>query len=368
MRKKTIKIIGEMKRVDERDIIFSRFDYREGTKIFDEYYKTKPEYKEKDNEIRKIPDILSSQHIEKKPSLIPLAAAEFEFLEHLLTQVNGDVLPERLELSPLRNTQLIKRIARYLGADDCGLTQLNQNYIYSHVGRGPEPYGEVIECNHPFAITFAVEMDLDMIHSAPLAPVIVETGKKYVEAARISIILANYIRRLGYPARAHIAGSNYQCILPPLAAQAGLGELGRLGILITEKFGPRARLGLVTTGLPLIPDETKLFGIQNFCEKCQKCARNCPSQAIPYGEKTEENGVLKWTINREECYRFWRKAGTDCAICIAICPYSKTHNTFHGFIRKLIGKSSLAQSFSIWGDDLFYGRFLKGGRESSIGL
>jgi epoxyqueuosine reductase QueG len=145
-------------------------------------------------------------------------------------------------------------------------------------------------------------------------------------------------------------------MLPPLGWDAGLGELGRIGTLITSKFGPRARLGLITTSLPLKPDEPKIFGIQEFCEKCQKCAVNCPAQAIPHDEKQEENGVLKWVLNREKCYRYWRQAGTDCAICMYVCPFSKPVNLFHNSIRTLASQSSLAQSLSVWGDDFFYGR------------
>lgn len=356
-KKKSIKIVGQQKRVDERDIIFARFDYKEGTEIFDDYYRRRPEYKDIDNKIRKIAEVLSPSHIKKSPWLFSLAAAEFDFLEHQITEVSADKNKEKFNSSPAENTRRIKKVIGYLGSEACGICLLNQPYVYSHVGRGPEPYGKQIELEHKYAIVFAVEMDTAMIASAPRAPVIVETGKKYVEAARISITAALLIRRLGYPARAHIAGSNYQAILPPLGWKAGLGELGRLGILITRKFGPRARLGLVTTDLPLTPDRPKALGIQDFCQKCKKCARNCPAQAIPYGDKTEENGVLKWVLNREECYHFWRKAGTDCAVCIYVCPYSKPVNIFHDSIRKMTEKSAAAQGLSIWGDDFFYGRF-----------
>jgi len=252
---------------------------------------------------------------------------------------------------------MTKGIIKYLGSDLCGICVLNQAYVYSHVGRGPEHYGKRIKLEHRYAIAFALEMDLGMVASAPKEPVIVETGKKYVEAAKISIIVADFIRRIGYPARAHVAGSNYQAMLSPLAWQAGLGEVGRLGILITSKYGPKARLGLITTDFPLAVDKPRKLGIQNFCQKCQKCARNCPAQAIPYEEKTEENGVMKWVLKREECYKFWRKAGTDCAVCIYVCPYGKSANVFHNFIRKMTEKSSAAQSFSVSADDFFYGRF-----------
>lgn len=356
LKRKPTVIVGKQKKIDERDVIFARFEYNEGTETYEEYYSRRPELKKIDDEIRKIPDILSPPHLKKNPLLFSLASAEFDFLEHQLTQVSGRESREKSQLSPSENTRIIKEIIKYLGSDLCGICLLNQAYVYSHVGRGPEHYGEEIKLEHKYAIAFALEMDLGMVAAAPKEPVIVETGKKYVEAAKISIIVADFIRRLGYPARAHIAGSNYQAMLPPLAWLAGLGELGRLGILITSKYGPRARLGLITTDLPLVADKPKKLGIQNFCQKCQKCARNCPAQAIPYEEKAEENGVMKWVLNREECYKFWRKAGTDCAVCIYVCPYSKSDNAFHNFIRKMTENSSAAQSFSVWADDLFYGR------------
>jgi len=366
--KKSIQIIGEQKKIDERDVIFARFDYREGTEIFKEYYKRRPDYKEIDEEIRKIPDILSPSNLKKNPLSFSLAAAEFDFLEHQITQVDGEKCDEKIALSSLANTHIIKKFIHYLGSDCCGIAPLNQAYAYSHVGRGPEPYGQEINLKHKYAIVFALQMDYGMISSAPQAPVIVETGKKYIEAARISIIIASFIRYLGYSARAHIAGSNYQALLPPLAWEAGLGELGRLGILITWKYGPRARLGLVTTALPLMADKPRILGIQSFCQKCQKCAKNCPAQAIPFKGKIEENGVLKWVLDREECYKFWRKAGTDCAVCIFVCPYSKPENLFHNLIRKLTKRSSFSQTLSIWGDDLFYGRFPRYRKKTLIGI
>jgi len=354
--KKAIEIAGAMKKIDERDVIFARFDYEEGGQIFQDYYKGHPEYESIDREIRELHEVLTPPHLKKDPVLFSLAAAEFDFLEHLLTEVVGKKSPNKESLSKEKNTKTIKNVICYLGSNLCGICVLNQSYVYSHVGRGPESYGHEIELDHKYAIVFAVEMDLAMVSAAPKAPVIVETAKKYVEAAKISIIAANFIRRLGFSARAHIAGSNYQAMLPPLGWEAGLGELGRLGILITSKHGPRARLGLITTDLPLIPDNPKVLGIQDFCDKCQKCARNCPAQAISYGEKVEENGVIRWVLNREECYRYWRKAGTDCAMCICVCPYSKPDNIFHNFVRKAASTSSSAQTLSVWGDDFFYGR------------
>ena len=50
------------------------------------------------------------------------------------------------------------------------------------------------------------------------------------------------IRRLGYPARAHIDG-NYRVIAPLVARDAGLGEIGRMGLLMTPRSRPARPAG-----------------------------------------------------------------------------------------------------------------------------
>ncbi len=350
------EIVETPQRIDERDTIFARFELQEGSDRYADYYRNQPGLKDKDGKIRNIPDILSEPHKKRNPWPFSLAAAEFDFLEAQTGKVAGGTTGAHIDLGPARNTRVVKEVLRYLGAPVSGIAPLNPLYVYSHVGRGPEPYGSEIILKHQFAITFALEMDLTMVAAAPGPPVIVETGRRYVEAARISLILAGFIRGLGYPARAHIAGSNYQVVLPPVAWQAGLGEIGRIGILITEASGPRARLGLVTTDLPLLPDAPRVLGIQDFCSRCSKCARNCPAQAIPHGEKEAENGVLKWVIDREKCYEFWRTSGTDCAVCLSVCPYSHAHSPLHRVAKRLASLSPAWQALLIKGDDLLYGR------------
>jgi len=343
-------------RIDERDVIFARFDLEEGTPRFDEYYARRPQYREPDEEIRKLPDIFSPSHVIKAPALFALADAEFEWLEHQLVTVEGPVSPGRGFRGAEANTRIVKETVRYLGADLCGVCEMEPAFIYSHVGRGPEPYGKAIELSHSFAVVFAVQMDFFMIAAAPQAPVIVETGQQYLAAARIASVTAGMIRRLGFPARAHMAGSNYAALVPPLAWKAGLGELGRIGFLLTEKYGPRVRLGLITTDMPLAPDQPDVFGVQDFCVRCRKCALNCPSHAIPEGDRDYDNGVLRWVIDRESCYRYWRKAGTDCARCIFVCPYSKPDTSLHRAVRWASARSCAAQFVAVKADDFFYGR------------
>ncbi len=172
----------------------------------------------------------------------------------------------------------------------------------------------------------------------------------------IAVELARYIRNLGYPARAHVSDSNYQIMMPAVAHDAGLGELSRMGYLISRKFGARVRLGGITTNLPLVPDRPVVFGVQDFCQVCLKCAENCPSSAIPTGAKTTVRGVEKWQLNIQSCHRYWRVAGTDCGLCMRVCPFSHPPTFLHNIVRKGIAHSAIARRMSVWGDDLLYGR------------
>ena len=363
---KKIQVTKNPDRVDERDVIFARFDLPAGSPEFKAYYERNPQYKEKDLDIRRLPDILDPGRLSQSNGDFALAAAEFDHLEHQLTAVDGPVHDRIHEGSPDENRKRIDRAMSFLGAETWGVCELDRAYLYSHVGRGPAPYGQPIESSHRYAVVFTVEMSREMIKNAPGPPVIVETAGRYVKVADISIMLAGWLRWLGYGARAHIAGSNYQAMLVPLAWAAGLGELARMGILITPRLGPRVRLGLVTTELPLTLDKPSAFGVQDFCMKCLKCARSCPSMAISMEMPREDNGVLRWVINREECYRYWRKVGTDCSVCVSVCPYSKADNLLHSAVRNLASRSKAFQSLSVWGDDVFYGRKRRHMRGASI--
>ncbi|MBN1273609.1 MAG: reductive dehalogenase [Candidatus Aminicenantes bacterium] len=354
--KSSISIRSEIKKIDQRDIIFARFELEKGTEKYNNYYKRFPERKAGDDKIRKRPDILTPDHIRKDPYLFNLAAAEFDFLEQQLTLVDGDKATKKTPVTAEDFTKYVKKVLKYLGAVDSGVCLLDQKYIYSHVGRGPEEYGSRIVNQHKYAVVFVIEKDFGMISCAPEAPVVVETAKCYLEIAHIGIVCAGLIRRLGYNARAHIAGSNYQAMVTPMAWKAGLGELGRVGILVHPRLGPRIRLGLITTDIPLVPTGPRVWGIQDFCERCRKCALNCPGRAIPENGKAVENGVEKWVIEREKCYYYWRKVGTDCSTCILTCPFSKPDNFFHGIIRWMALSSRWIQPLLVKGDDFFYGK------------
>jgi len=142
----------------------------------------------------------------------------------------------------------------------------------------------------------------------------------------------------------------------PIAVDAGLGELGRLGLLISPAFGPRVRLTVVTTNAPLAQDPPVSFGAAAFCEICKKCADGCPANAISKGAPETVAGVRKWQSRDDTCYRHWRTVGTDCALCLRVCPFSHPKNPVHNLVRWAIRRNGLTRRLALWGDDLCYGR------------
>jgi epoxyqueuosine reductase QueG len=143
----------------------------------------------------------------------------------------------------------------------------------------------------------------------------------------------------------------------PLAIDAGLGELGRFGYLIADRFGPRVRLFAVQTDMPLIPDKPVDLGAQKFCEACLKCAESCPSKSIPQDrEKTVVRGIERWKLSEETCFEYWGKIGTDCCVCMAICPYSRPYRGIHKVVRLMLKLSFLARVLLPHVDNIMYGR------------
>ncbi|MBN1466696.1 4Fe-4S dicluster domain-containing protein [candidate division KSB1 bacterium] len=157
---------------------------------------------------------------------------------------------------------------------------------------------------------------------------------------------------------------NYLMPLPAIASDAGLGEVGRLGYLIHPRYGARIRLGAVTTDMPLAADSSILFGVQDFCRICLKCATHCPAGAISFGEEKQVRGVCKWSTNQEACYKYWRSIGTDCGICMRVCPFSKPNNMVHSVIRTFIRRNVISRQIAVWGDKLLYDyRTVKGNKK-----
>ena len=342
--------------VDEREIMFARARLIPGTDKYQKYYQEHPHHKGPDDSSRDKPGLLSPEASLTDPLQTAAADASFFLTEALHEAVDGPVAESKIKTSPEEFTQTIKYLAAHYGALDTGITALKPGHIYSHIGRGSGVYGDPVVLDHQYAIAFTVEMDFELTGSAPFPPITMESGRQYAEFARVAVQMAAFIRSLGYPARAHIDG-NYRVITPLVGRDAGLGEIGRMGLLMTPLQGPRVRVGVVTTDLPLVTTDYQVDqSVLDFCEICKKCAVNCPSQSISHQERSIDNGVLRWKINPESCYHYWTIIGTDCGKCMAVCPYSHPDNWVHNLVRWGIAKSGTFRRAALFLDDFFYGK------------
>ncbi|MFX0168221.1 MAG: reductive dehalogenase [Candidatus Hodarchaeota archaeon] len=222
--------------------------------------------------------------------------------------------------SPVQVSRYIKRAAKLYGASLTGICRINLNWIYADTD---------IPNDCTSAIVMAIEMDPEGIAASPAIPAAAATGVGYSRMGFVLALLGEFIRNLGYTA---IQCGNDTGLSIPLAIDAGLGQLGRHGLLITPQYGSRVRLCKIFTNLPLEPDKPIEFGVTKFCRRCKRCAEACEVDAISMKDeptftptcKSNNSGVLKWHVDAELCYQFWCDNGGDCSTCIAVCPYTRS--------------------------------------------
>ena len=362
-------IVGEVKRYDERDIVFARNrSLRPETEQYKTYYELHPEFEEYDAVRRKRGGPLGKPGSIDKPKDRPNVAATLASLAiplHLSQpeKFNPVTHPEfnrqRVKLAPDEASARLKGYTRSIGAALVGITAINPLWIYSYRGEifneNWEDWGREIELNHRYAVVFATEMTFELVGTAPHSSTTIASMANYASGAFIATQLAAFIANLGYSATAnHLR--HYDAALVPLAVDAGLGEAGRLGYLMTKDFGPRVRLGAVTTDLPLRPDNPIDIGVEDFCKICKKCAHCCPSNSIPLDDPQAVNGTRRWKLNAETCFDYWGKVGTDCNICMRACPWSHANTFPHKLIRAMITRNRYSRRLFNLMDDIFYGK------------
>ena len=265
---------------------------------------------------------------------------------------------------PGKRTRIVKTAATYLGASAVGVCQLNPDWIYSHRfdprNLAHEPIDDIPE-DCTTAIVMVHEMDYTLMKTAPSYGENAATGRGYSTMAHVASSVAHFLRDLGYKA---IPSGNDTALSIPLAIDAGLGEIGRNGLLITPQFGPRVRISKVFTNLSLVPDKPVEIGVRQMCEVCGKCAKSCPGKAIAPGEPTEKgptlsnnHGIFKWYINPEKCFQFWVRNKGDCANCIRVCVFNKPDSPLHRFVRWHVKNLPQFDNLYLKMDDVFgYGK------------
>ena len=199
----------------------------------------------------------------------------------------------RLEVhDPSIITRDIKKTAHYFGADVVGICILDKLWVYSHTYEPPRPgQGDVsitssgesksqeIPSDYEYAVVMGFQEDYEIIKYYPTYISEAPIGLGYSKMAITNAHLSSFIRNLGY--KAIDCSINDVALSIPMAMQAGIGDQGRNGLLISPRFGARLRLSKVITDLPLVADSPIDFGVTEFCAVCKKCADQCPSDSYP---------------------------------------------------------------------------------------
>lgn len=250
----------------------------------------------------------------------------------------------------------VKHAAKFYGASQAGVAELNPLWLY---GDHYSPRKDERERTIPVlsegerfeqtdeawyipksmnrVISLAFEEYYYGIGNSPGRLASAATGDGYSRMAVTSSSLAEFIRALGYRA---IPAGNGVGLSIPMAIDAGLGQLGRMGILVTPKYGPRVRLAKVITDMPLIPDTPINFGVTEFCNACKLCATQCPSGSVTKDEQTWKGnsvsnnpGIYKWYTHPESCFDF---NGFSCSNCKRVCPFNKPNNSWLHKMTRLV--------------------------------
>jgi len=373
----TYEIVGEVSRFDERDNVFSRERLIPGSPEERAYHAAHPELVKVDRRIAAFIQQVNQPGESAAQVETALYNATFGPVAGLALPdvVDGEVAPTRVEVDPAWMAARIKALARLLGADDVRIGPLNPAWVYSrrgtppffpdhrpnppHFSGLPEGYQDVewgapVEVPHRTAISMAFAQDHDLLSTGGTPFSDFEVGRVYALGALVAVHLGAYIRALGWPARAHHL-RNYGVLVVPVAVDAGLGELGRCGYLIHPRLGANLRLACVTTDLPLALDPPVDLGIQDYCDKCLKCAVNCPSGAIPKGDKVIVRGVRKWQIDPEKCLLYWSHLGSACTICQTVCPLSRPRTLLNRALAWMAFHVPAARRLLIRADDVLHG-------------
>lgn len=246
-----------------------------------------------------------------------------------LTQLR-DGPEDQLDLgTPTEVAAIVKRVAKTFGADLVGICAHDERWVYTERYARHADEGRPVDL--PDGLTSVIvlgqAMDHDLVDTVPSALSGAATGLGYSKDVLVLLATAQWLRNLGYKA---VPSLNDSALVIPQAIQAGLGEYGRHGLVITPEFGPRVRFGKIFTDAPVAHDTPIRFGVTEFCESCRRCTDACPPKAIADGQpvavklnRSSIGGVRKWTTDGEKCFSYWGQIASDCMICIRVCPYNK---------------------------------------------
>jgi reductive dehalogenase len=305
------------------------------------------------------PAAFNLQHntISHDPFIRVSAPNHFADRRHFLTNVvnqasKGKTSSKRVEVKDAAAmARHIKAVAKYMGADIVTIAAAHPSFMYAgnryvqdgtaedaHEKDTPEQLCQ----RFPFLVfaTTAWPYETLQAHRHHIGDSAYHVSQ--MKGNMILKSLEGYIKELGYTALRGVANPQ------ATALSSGAGELGRNGLVISEKYGARVHMpDPIMTDLPLVADKPVDIGVSDFCGVCKKCAVTCPTNSITFDDRDPDNGkqltrdvsgygvyngVQKFKINWKTCYAlrpYTHEYWSSCLTCAAICPFTKPDKWWH---------------------------------------
>ncbi len=181
-----------------------------------------------------------------------------------------------------------------------------------------------------FAISFAVPLSdtvIDGIYDAPTHTYFhhYRTVNTFID--NISLKTGLMLSNAGYkyvcvPASQSVNGLQGVFSHKLAAALSGLGTVGKSGLFLSERFGPRVRLGTILTDCAFDVENAEP---KSVCGDCRICAQSCPAMAIS-GKEWRAGDDRDIIVDAKACSDYMKKAfqhigrGAVCGICMRVCP------------------------------------------------
>lgn len=203
-------------------------------------------------------------------------------------------------------------LMKKLGVDSYGWLEIDSDRVFKEKG---VPYKN--------AIVITINMEKNEFKNAPSMEGQIEVMRVYGETGVAANVITEFLRRKGLNASPNhsMGGSIDYC---KAGMDAGLGYIGRHGMLITPECGACHRSAIIYTDIKNLSEfmnsKDNHDWIKDFCATCGKCIRKCPTKAIY--ETAKINGHNHVTsINYDKCCSGFKNYG--CGVCISECPFTR---------------------------------------------
>ncbi|PKB78333.1 MAG: hypothetical protein BZY88_19040 [SAR202 cluster bacterium Io17-Chloro-G9] len=209
-------------------------------------------------------------------------------------------------------TDAIKNKAKELGFIEVGLAAFDHRYTYTSK--------KDMTTYYPNIICLAYEQDFEPTQTIPSVDAEIVHSSTYRTEGAAALELGNFIRGLGYHAQVTGSGDSPGPYIP-MFVEAGLGQLGACGYLLTPHVGSRCRLVSVTTDAKVTHDKPIDYGIHALCQVCQVCVNRCPGRAL-MRDKIWWRGLEKNKLYFKRCRPVMARY-LGCGVCMKVCPVQK---------------------------------------------